>query len=82
MKRLNNMATITIPRDFPSKENLVAVPRKLYEEFLAWQRRFKSTRTFKPTATEKKSLVRARKNMQRGDYLTSDDLRYELGAGR
>ena len=77
------MPTITLPKNLESGEKLVAVPHKIYEEFLAWQKKFKSTRTFKPTAVEKKSLVKARNNFRKGEYIALDNLRHDLGsAGR
>lgn len=73
------MSTITLPETIAKTGELVAVPRDAYEDFLAWQKRVKSVRTFKPTAAEKKALARARKNLARGDYLTLTELRHELG---
>lgn len=73
------MTTITIPRELAKNQKLIAVPHNLYEEFLNWQRKIKSVKTFKPTASEKKALVRARKNLAQGKYITFKQLKYELG---
>ena len=61
------MTTITIPKTVRDKD-LIAVPRDVYEEFLSWEKKVKSSRTFRPTASEKESLVRARKNLVKGNY--------------
>jgi len=73
------MPTITIPKNMPKIEKLVAIPEKTYEEFLEWQKKVKSTRTFKPTARDKRALARARKNFLQGNYVTLEQLQYELG---
>ena len=73
----NTMTTITIPKALANDKNLVAVPRATYEEFLAWQRRLKSRRTFVPTARELKALARGRKNFARGKYVTLDELEHD-----
>ena len=73
------MATITIPRGLDIAKGLVAIPRSTYAEFLDWQKKIKSVKTFKPTAAEKRAVQKARKNLAEGKYLTIDELRYELG---
>lgn len=75
------MTTITIPEETATK-NLIAVPRATYVEFLAWQRKAKSRRTFKMTAAEKNTLARARKNFARGNYVTLEKLRNDLADHR
>lgn len=76
------MPVITIPKGFHTHNNLVAVPRRAYEEFLMWQKKTKSAKTFKPTATEKKTLARARKDFTKGNYITLAELRHELDIDR
>ncbi len=77
------MPIIALPKHLDSGEKLVAVPHKIYEEFLAWQKKYKSARIFAPTAAEKKSLARARSNFRKGDYITLDNPGHGLGsAGR
>lgn len=73
------MTTITIPKELTKNKNLIAVPRDAYDEFLAWQRKIKSARTFKPTAADKKALAIARRNLARGKYIKWETLRHELG---
>lgn len=76
------MSTITVPKGLDIHKELVAVPRATYEEFLGWQKKIKSVRTFKPTAAEKKSLARARREFARGNYITLAQLKHELGFDR
>ena len=73
-----NMSTITISKELKGVKNLIAVPRVSYKEFLAWQKRIKSTKTYKPTLSEKKSLERARKNLSKGNSLTLSELKNGL----
>ena len=63
------MPTITIPKISRENDKLVAVPQKTYEEFLEWQRKMKSTRTFKPTRAELQEVERARKDFRNGKYI-------------
>lgn len=76
------MATITIPRQFNVVKELIAVPRATYAEFLNWQKKIKSPRTFKPTAADKNALAKARKEFARGDYITLAQLKHELDIDR
>lgn len=73
------MTTITIPKELTKSKELVAVPRRLYDEFIEWQEKVKSARTFKPTAAEKRAVARARKNFKHGKYITLAQLKHELG---
>ena len=72
------MATLTIPKEFAERNDLVAVPRETFEQFIAWQKRMKSRKTFVPSTANKKALAKARKNRARGDYLTPHELRRSL----
>lgn len=76
------MSTITIPNGLNQKEKLIAVPQTTYDEFLAWQKKIKSVKTFEPTAADKRTLAQARKNFARGEYVTLEKLRHELGINR
>ena len=75
-------STITIPKGLNQNEKLIAVPQTTYEEFLAWQKRIKSVKTFKPNAAEKRALTRAHANFARGEYVTLEKLRHELDSDR
>lgn len=68
------MATITIPKKIISNQDLIAIPRNLYEEFLAWQEMEKSKKTFKPTSAEKKAIHRGRQEISRGKYVTLEEI--------
>jgi hypothetical protein len=74
-----DMSTITISKELKGVKDLIAVPRLSYREFLMWQKRIKSTKTYKPTLSEKKSIERARKNLSKGDSLTLSELKDGLG---
>ena len=76
------MSIITIPKGLNQKEKLIAIPQTTYEDFLAWQKKIKSARTFKSTAADKRALARARANFARGDYVTIEQLRHELDIDR
>lgn len=82
------MNTVTIPKEITRGEDLVVMPRKDYEKFLGWQKTTKITevfrpprkfRTYKPTTTEKREIKEARKRFVRGEYVTIEELRHELG---
>jgi len=45
-------------------------------------KKIKSAKTFKPTATEKKALARARREFTQGKYVTLAELKHELGLNR
>ena len=74
--------TVTIPSELADRQDLVAVPREEYEQFVAWQREVKSKKTFVPTPTQRKALAEARSRRERGDYLTLDGLRRSLSTAR
>ena len=76
------MPTIIIAEQLNAHENLIAVPSHTYEEFLAWQKKIKSVKTFKPTAAEKRALARSRKEFTKGNYITLAELKHELGLNR
>lgn len=73
------MAIVTIPRGLTGQENLVAVSRQTYEEFLAWQKVIKSKKAYTPTATERRAIARARDDLAKGEYTKWEDLKNELG---
>ncbi len=72
------MTTATITKELAKNKDLVTVPRNTYEEFLVWLKQVKSAKTFKPTKTELKALVRGRKNFANGNYITLEKLENEL----
>lgn len=69
------MTTITIPRKITRGEELVVIPRKDYEELLE----LKKISEFQPTSSQRKALIRARKNRKNGNFLTFNELKKKLG---
>lgn len=69
------MPTITLPKKFIEKRELVAIPRQEYEELL----RLKRTREFAPTRSQKQTLLRAELNLQLGKTLSYNELVKKLG---
>lgn len=60
------MTTITIPKKIIKEEELMAIPRKEYQEFLDWQKQIIKGGSL--NKSEKRALAEARKEMKRGHY--------------
>jgi hypothetical protein len=75
------MTTITIVGKNSKAEELVAIPRKEYEELLGWKKTGEAIKEFTPTATQKKALERSRKNRKQRKTMTFHELKRKLGAG-
>lgn len=78
------MTTITIPKILfgQQKQKLVAVPAATYKEFLTWQKERSQPcqfKTFTPTVADKRDLARARRDYEKGNFITFDELQRELG---
>lgn len=73
------MTTITIPKEIAKNKDLIAIPRSIYEDFLDWQKKIKSVKTFTLSAKQKKILEKSRGELKKGNYLTIDELRHKLG---
>ena len=79
------MNTATIPKEITKREDLIVIPRKKYEEFLGSRKTTdffeppRNFKTYKPTAAEKREIKEARKRFARGEYITLEELRHELG---
>ena len=69
------MPTITIPRKLTKGENLIAITRKEYEEYLDLR---KIMPVVKMTAAEKQEWQQAKKDYKRGKYVTFEELNHEL----
>ena len=69
------MNTLTIPKKLAGRDDLIIISRKEYEKLLE----LKKVVEFKPTASQKKALVRAEKNFSRGKSLTLNELVKKLG---
>lgn len=76
------MPIITIPKELNTHKDLIAIPRRAYEEFLIWQKKIKSAKTLTLTLREKKALARARKEFAEGKYITLAQLKHELELDR
>lgn len=69
------MPVISIPKKVKRGEELVAIPRKEYEEFLRLR---KYIPVVKLTQAQKRDLAQARREYQRGEYITLSQLKREL----
>ncbi len=69
------MTTLTISKKITKGEELVIIPRKDYEKLLMLKRIPK----FQSTAVQKKALINARKNREKGNFLTFNELQNKLG---
>ena len=74
------MVTITIPKKINMANELMAVPKNIYGEFLKWQEAVKSRKIFKPTTRERKAVRRGRLEISRGNYVTLEKLSNELAS--
>lgn len=70
------MATIITSKELSGNQELIAVPRSHYEEFLAWQKAIKGAKTFKPSKADIQVLKKGRKNLHEGNYITLDELEH------
>ena len=68
------MTTVIILKKMAGEE-LVLVPRREYERLL----KMKAIKEFKPTPTQKKSLLKAEKNLKSGKTLSLNTLARKLG---
>jgi len=71
------MPIISIPQKVKMNEELVAIPRKEYEEFLRIRKYIPVVRL---TPAQKRDLVQARREYQKGKYVTLAQLERELGS--
>lgn len=72
------MTVVTIPQKTTKDKELIAVPRKEYEAFVAF-RKFKE---FRPTVAQKKALARAEANLRKGKTLSYHELAKKLESAR
>ncbi len=71
------MVTITIPKKLMKNDDLVVVSRREYEEFLDF--RLKKIKEVELTSLQKRALIRARKNLSKGKFLTIYELKQKMG---
>lgn len=69
------MNTITIPRKVTKGEELVVIPRKVYEEYLQLRRFIP---VIKMTGAEKREWGKAKKDYEQGKYVTLTEFEREL----
>lgn len=60
------MTTITVLKDFSTKDNLVAIPRQEYEDFLMLKKVLAITG---PTKSDLLALKRGRQEIKYGQYI-------------
>ena len=73
------MAIITIPKELSKNQDLIAVPKSVYDEFLVWQ---KSVKAVEMTNAEKREWGRAKNDYKQGKYVTFSQFKHELGTAR
>lgn len=69
------MPTITIPKAWVQRDDLIVVPRKEYEALTE----LRKTAEFAPTAAQHKALVMAEQNLKAGKTLSYHALVRKLG---
>lgn len=69
------MSIITIPKKLASRDDLVVIPRREYEALLE----LKKFKEFAPTGAQKRALLKAERNLQRGKTLSYNELAKKLG---
>ncbi len=83
------MTTLTIPKELSKEKDLVVIPKRVYLEFLQFQKKAgkpayaipklpQKIRYFKPTARELRELKRARKDYAAGKYLTLEEFNQKV----
>lgn len=70
------MTTITIPSKTGKAKELIAIPRKEYEEYLSLR---KVIPIVKMTPNEKREWERAKRDYKQRKYVTLKELQHELG---
>ena len=73
------MDTVTIPKKITQRGELVVIPRKEYETLLLLKRTFP---VVKPTKGELRAIRRGEREIARGEYVTLEQLKRELGRSR
>lgn len=74
------MITLILPENITKgTKDFVAVPKEAYEKFLVWQKSTKPVKIYNLTASDKRSLTKARKNFSDGKSITLKQLHHDLG---
>ena len=69
------MKVLTIPKTLSKEGDLVVIPRREYEQLIA----FKKIREFRPTAGQIAALKRAERNLKKGKALPYNAVARDLG---
>lgn len=69
------MPTLTIPRNFVEKDDLIIVSRKEYEALTESRK----TAEFIPTAAQKRALAKAERNLKAGKTLSYNAISCKIG---
>lgn len=69
------MNTITIPRKITKGQELIVIPRKIYEEYLELR---KAIPVVKMTKSEKREWEQAKKDYEKGKYVILSQIEREL----
>jgi len=72
------MNKLIIPQRLIKNDDLVIIPRREYEALVE----SRAIKEFIATSADKRKLVRARKNLRSGKYITLEQLRHEMGGAR
>lgn len=70
------MSIITIPKQLTDKDELVAISKREYVEFLKLRSLMKEV---KPTRIELRAIEKGRDAIKKGDFINLNDLKKELG---
>ena len=68
------MTAVTIPKHLEGRNDLVAIPRSVYEDLVDMERQVKSRRVYKPTAAELRAIKQARRRYAKGQYSLLSEL--------
>lgn len=68
------MTTVTIPKHLAERNDLVAIPRAVYEDLVDFERQVKSRRVYRPTPAELKAIRAARRRYAKGKYSLLSEL--------
>ena len=69
------MTIVTIPKKLTNKNDLVLIPRLEYEEFLRLQKIFRLAQI---SNSERRVIVRGRKEIQKGHHISWRELKHDL----
>ncbi len=68
------MTTVTIPKEFSKSTQLIAVPRFVYEEYTAIQKKMKQVKTFRATLRERRLIAEGRGDFKKGKFVSLNNI--------